>query len=170
MGKEQREYLLRQQMKAIQQELGESSPEQAEVEQLAERLAKADLPEDVRKEAERELSRMRKLPQGAPDYHVIRTYLDYVLELPWRIATQDQLDIGHAREVLDNDHFGLKDVAKPRSDSRSLTPSAASSSGLAWVDYMMKRSCADTGAPTSARCPDASFRRYGARVRITQCS
>jgi ATP-dependent Lon protease len=110
MSKEQRDYLLRQQLKAIQQELGESNPEQAEAEQLGERLAKADLPDEVRKEAERELGRMRKLPSGAPDYHVIRTYLDFVLELPWRVATEDQLDIKRAREVLDNDHFGLKDI------------------------------------------------------------
>src|SRR5438132_11154469 len=76
MGKEQREYLLRQQMRAIQQELGEKGGEQAEVEQLRERLEKAELPEEVKKEAKRELSRLEKLPQGAPDYHVIRTYLE----------------------------------------------------------------------------------------------
>jgi ATP-dependent Lon protease len=73
MSKEQREYLLRQQLRAIQQELGEKNPEQAEVDLLRERLEKADLPEDVRKEAARELSRLERLPAGAPDYHVIRT-------------------------------------------------------------------------------------------------
>src|SRR5579871_1935791 len=83
MGKEQREYLLRQQMRAIQQELGEKNPEQAEVEQLRERLAKAELPEEVLKEANRELGRLEKLPPGAPDHNVIRTYLEYVVELPW---------------------------------------------------------------------------------------
>jgi ATP-dependent Lon protease len=110
MTKEQKDYLLRQQMRAIQQELGEKGGEQAEAQQLRERLEKADLPEDILKEAKRELDRLEKLPPGAPDYNVIRTYLDYVLELPWKKSTEDQLDIGRARQVLDEDHFGLKDV------------------------------------------------------------
>jgi ATP-dependent Lon protease len=110
MGKEQRDYLLRQQMRAIQQELGEKGGEQAEAEQLRERLEKADLPEEILKEAKRELDRLEKLPSGAPDYNVIRTYLDYVLELPWRKSSEDSLDIARARQVLDKDHFGLKDV------------------------------------------------------------
>ena len=110
MSKEQRDYLLRQQMRAIQQELGEKGGEQAEVDQLRERLQKAELPEEILKEATRELSRLEKLPPGAPDYNVIRTYLDYVLELPWRKNTEDSLDIARARKVLDEDHYGLKDV------------------------------------------------------------
>jgi len=110
MSKEQRDYLLRQQLKAIQSELGEKDGEQAEVEQLRERLQKTDLPDDVRKEAERELSRMEKLPTAAPDYHVIRTYLEYVLELPWNTYSDEKLEIAHARQVLDEDHFGLKDI------------------------------------------------------------
>jgi ATP-dependent Lon protease len=110
MSKEQHDYLLRQQMRAIQQELGEKDGEQAEAEQLRERLEKADLPEDILKEAKRELDRLEKLPPSAPDYNVIRTYLDYVLELPWTKRTEDSLDIAKARHVLDEDHFGLKDV------------------------------------------------------------
>jgi len=110
MTKEQRDYLLRQQMRAIQQELGDKGGEQAEAQQLRERLQKADLPEEILKEANRELDRLEKLPPGAPDYNVIRTYLDYVLELPWRKSTEDSLDIARARQVLDEDHFGLKDV------------------------------------------------------------
>src|SRR5271170_7338040 len=110
MNKEQRDYLLRQQMRAIQQELGEKGGEQAEAEQLRERLQKAELPEEILKEATRELNRLEKLPPGAPDYNVIRTYLDYVLELPWRKGTEDSLDIAKARQVLDEDHYGLKDV------------------------------------------------------------
>jgi len=110
MSKEQHDYLLRQQMRAIQQELGEKGGEQAEAEQLRERLVKADLPEDILKEAKRELDRLEKLPPSAPDYNVIRTYLDYVLELPWKKSTEDSLDIARARQVLDEDHFGLKDV------------------------------------------------------------
>jgi ATP-dependent Lon protease len=110
MNQQQREYLLRQQMRAIQEELGERSPEQAEVELLRERLIEADLPDDVRKEAERELARLEKLPPAAPDYHVIRTYLELVLELPWRKSTQDEIDIAKARQVLDEDHYDLKEV------------------------------------------------------------
>ena len=111
ISKEQREYLLRQQLRAIQQELGEKDGEQAEAPATAvERLEKADLPEDILKEAKRELDRLEKLPPSAPDYNVIRTYLDYVLELPWTKSTEDSLDIARARQVLDEDHFGLKDV------------------------------------------------------------
>src|SRR2546423_10161182 len=111
MDKAQRDYVLRQQMKAIQKELGEDeSGEQAEAGQLRERLAKADLPNDVRKEAERELSRMEKLPAMAPDYHVIRTYLDFILELPWQKASEDRLDLNEAQKVLDEDHYDIEDV------------------------------------------------------------
>jgi ATP-dependent Lon protease len=110
MSKEQHDYLLRQQMRAIQQELGEKSGEQAEADQLRGRLEKAELPEEILKEAKRELDRLEKLPPSAPDYNVIRTYLDYVLELPWTKSTEDSLDIARARQVLDEDHFGLKDV------------------------------------------------------------
>src|SRR5215471_7776351 len=111
MDKAQRDYVLRQQMKAIQKELGEDGEgEQAEAGQLRERLAKADLPDDVRKEAERELSRMEKLPAMAPDYHVIRTYLDFILELPWKKSSEDKLDLSEAKKVLDEDHYNIKDV------------------------------------------------------------
>jgi ATP-dependent Lon protease len=111
MDKAQRDYVLRQQIKAIQKELGEDeSGEQAEATQLRERLTKADLPDDVRKEAERELGRMEKLPSMAPDYHVIRTYLDFILELPWKKSSEDRLDLNEAQKVLDEDHYGLKDV------------------------------------------------------------
>src|SRR6266478_2154723 len=111
MDKAQRDYVLRQQMKAIQKELGEGeSGEEAEASQLRERLEKADLPDEVRKEAVRELGRMEKLPAMAPDYHVIRTYLDFILELPWKKSSEDRLDLNEARKVLDEDHFGLDDV------------------------------------------------------------
>jgi ATP-dependent Lon protease len=110
MNKQQREYLLRQQMQAIQDELGEKNPEKAEVEELRRRLSEADLPEQVRKEAERELGRLERLPPAAPDYQVIRTYLDFILELPWNKMTTDVIDLAHARQVLDEDHYDLKDV------------------------------------------------------------
>jgi ATP-dependent Lon protease len=111
MDKAQRDYILRQQMKAIQKELGEDeSGEQAEAQLLRERLEKADLPEEVSKEAERELKRLERLPSAAPDYHVIRTYLEYVLELPWNKSSEDKLDLNEARRILDEDHYGLEDV------------------------------------------------------------
>jgi ATP-dependent Lon protease len=110
MERQQREYLLRQQLRAIQEELGETSPEQADAEMFRKQMDEAQLPEDVRKEAERELSRLEKLPQASPDYHVIRTYLEMILELPWAKSTEDNLDLAHARQVLDEDHFDLKEV------------------------------------------------------------
>jgi len=110
MSKEQRDYLLRQQMKAIQQELGEKDPQESEVQLLQERFDKVQLPEEIRKEAERELSKLKKLPPMAPEYHVIRTYLDLVLELPWSKGTEDVINIEKARKVLDEDHYDLKEI------------------------------------------------------------
>ncbi|HEV8370310.1 MAG TPA: endopeptidase La [Pyrinomonadaceae bacterium] len=111
MDKAQRDYVLRQQMRAIQKELGEEEGgEAAEAELLRERLAKAELPEEVRTESERELKRLERLPSAAPDYHVIRTYLDYVLELPWLKSSTNKLDLAEARKILDEDHYGLEDV------------------------------------------------------------
>src|SRR5581483_4024326 len=111
MERGQREYFLRQQLKAIQQELGESDPEQAEVADLRERLdALGELPEEVRKAADRELQRLEKLPSAAAEYGVIRTYLEWILTLPWGRYTHDDLDLDHARAVLDADHFDLEKV------------------------------------------------------------
>jgi ATP-dependent Lon protease len=110
MEKGQREYFLRQQLKAIQQELGEVDPEQAEVNELRERLGELTLPEDAAKAAARELDRLEKLPPAAAEYGVIRTYLEWILTLPWGTYTADNLDLTHAREVLDADHFDLEKV------------------------------------------------------------
>ncbi len=111
MNKAQRDYVLRQQLKAIQKELGDDEGgERAEADQLRERLDAADLPDEVRKEAERELKRMEKLPSAAPDFHVIRTWLEFVLELPWKKSSEDKLDLKEARLVLDEDHYGLDDI------------------------------------------------------------
>jgi ATP-dependent Lon protease len=110
MTKQQREHMLRQQMRAIQDELGEKSPEKAEVDELRTRLTEADLPEEVRKEAERELTRLERMPAAAPDFQVTRTYLELVLELPWKKSTEDILDLKKARQILDEDHFDLTEV------------------------------------------------------------
>jgi ATP-dependent Lon protease len=111
MDKAHRVYVLRQQMRAIQKELGEDETgEAAEAELLRERLEKAELPEEVRAEADRELKRLQRLPPAAPDYHVIRTYLEFILELPWLKSSENKLDLTEARRILDEDHYGLEDV------------------------------------------------------------
>jgi ATP-dependent Lon protease len=110
MSKEQREYLLRQQLRAINEELGEKSPEQAEVVQLRKRLDEIKLPEDVREEAERELKRLESTPAVAPDFQVTRAHLELLMELPWNEVTIDNLDLNAARVVLDEDHYGLNDI------------------------------------------------------------
>ena len=110
IDKGQREYFLRQQMKAIQDELGEGDEQQAEINELRERIEQAGLPEEAKKAADRELSRLEKLPPVAAEYGVIRTYLEWLVDLPWSKETEDNLDIAHAREVLDEDHYDLEEV------------------------------------------------------------
>ena len=110
LSKTQREYYLREQLKAIQRELGESDERTQEIEELKERIAKANLPEEAKKEAERELDRLSKMPPAAAEYTVSRTYLDWLVSLPWSVSTEDNLDIKRVREVLDEDHYGLEKV------------------------------------------------------------
>ncbi len=110
IDKGQREFFLRQQMKAIQDELGEGDEQQAEVNELREKIEAAKLPEHAQKAADRELSRLEKLPPAAAEHGVIRTYLEWLTELPWAAETEDNLDIAHAREVLDADHYDLEKV------------------------------------------------------------
>jgi ATP-dependent Lon protease len=110
IDKGQREYFLRQQLKAIQEELGEGDEQQAELNELRERIEEAKLPEEAQKSAERELSRLEKLPPVAAEYGVIRTYLEWLVDLPWSKETEDNLDIAHARTVLDDDHYDLEEV------------------------------------------------------------
>jgi ATP-dependent Lon protease len=110
LDKGQREFFLRQQLKAIQEELGEADPEQAEIAELRARLDELDLPEDVEKAALRELGRLERLPSAAAEYGVIRTYLDWIVTLPWNRTTTDNLDLARARTVLDEDHYDLEKV------------------------------------------------------------
>ncbi|MDA8165672.1 MAG: endopeptidase La [Desulfobacteraceae bacterium] len=110
MSREQRDYILRQQLQTIREELGEESPGEAEASELRRRFEEAELPEEIRKEVERELLRLEQMPPIAPDYQVTRTHLELILELPWRQSTRDILDLGHARQVLDEDHYGLKEI------------------------------------------------------------
>jgi ATP-dependent Lon protease len=110
MSKAQREYYLRQQLRAIQKELGESEPGQSEIDEYRLKIEDAALPEEALKEAERELKRLGGMSPQAAEYSVIKTYLDWLIDLPWSKASEDQSDIGRARAVLDEDHYGLEDV------------------------------------------------------------
>ena len=112
IDKSQREYLLREQLKAIQKELGDKDERTVEVEELRQRIAKAKLPPEAMKEAERELDRLAKMPPSAAEYTVARTYLDWLIEIPWAAATEDNLDIKQAQKALDEDHYDLEKVKK----------------------------------------------------------
>ncbi len=108
---QQREFYLRQQMKAIQEELGEDAEHQ-EVEKLKEKLAAKKLPENVREEAEKELRRLEMTPNASPNYGIIHNYVEWILDLPWDEYSEDKLDLKFAKEVLDEDHYGLDKVKK----------------------------------------------------------
>lgn len=108
--KVQRDYFLREQMKAIQKELGEKDEQAAEVDEFRKKIEEAKMPEEAAKQATRELERLSRLPTAAAEYGVIRTYLDWLVTIPWAKATDDNLEISHARKILDQDHYGLEDV------------------------------------------------------------
>jgi ATP-dependent Lon protease len=110
MEKMQRDFFLREQMKAIQKELGEEDEHAADIRELDERITAAAMPEEADKEARRELDRMRRMPIQAAEYSVIKTYLDLMVSLPWQKTTPDDLDINNARQVLDEDHYGLEEI------------------------------------------------------------
>ncbi len=107
VDRSQREFFLREQMRAIQSELGEMDVQTAEIQELEAQIAAADLPDEVRAKAEKELGRLRAMPQAAPEVGIIRTYLDWLLELPWTEETEDNLDIAQVAEALDANHYGL---------------------------------------------------------------
>src|SRR6266700_2472957 len=110
MGKVQREYLLREQLKAIQRELGEESEEQATANELRSKIDEAKMPDEALKEANRELSRLEKLPTVSPEYSIIRTYLELLVSLPWSKSTSARIDVPYARQVLDQDHYDLEKI------------------------------------------------------------
>jgi ATP-dependent Lon protease len=110
IDKVQREYFLREQQKAIQRELGEADEQAVEIEEFRQKIEKAEMPEEADKMARRELERLSRLPTAAAEYGVIRTYLDWLVSLPWSLTTKDDLDIARAGKVLDQDHYGLEDV------------------------------------------------------------
>jgi len=110
IDKDQREYYLRQQMKAIQRELGDTDESSVELDELQTRIAEADLPERVQTAAEREYDRLSRMSPGASEYTVSKTYLDWLLDLPWNVSSDDKLDLKRAEEILERDHYGLEDV------------------------------------------------------------
>ncbi|HJP88466.1 MAG TPA: endopeptidase La [Candidatus Limnocylindrales bacterium] len=110
MDKTQREYILREQMKAIQRELGEEDPQQAETAELREKVEKAGMPDEVKARALKEVDRMSRIPSASPEVGVIRTYVDWLVSLPWNVTTDDLHDIKEAAKILDEDHFGLEKV------------------------------------------------------------
>ncbi|GIV61628.1 MAG: Lon protease [Rhodothermaceae bacterium] len=110
VDQQQREYLLRQQMKAIQEELGETDATAAEIAELRRRAEEKDLPEHVRKTLEKELEKLSRSNPASPDYAVTRNYIDWILDLPWKEHSEDHLDLKRAREILDEDHYGLERV------------------------------------------------------------
>ncbi len=112
MGKNQREYVLRQQLKAIKEELGEDEGDQSDLDGLEERIAKADLPSEAHEVAKKQLKRLRAMQVGSAEYTVVRTYLDWIVDLPWSKTTDDRLEIAEVRKVLDEDHYGLEKVKK----------------------------------------------------------
>ena len=110
ISKTQREYYLREQLKAIRRELGEADSTMAEVEELRNRIAGTDLSEDVADEAEKQLARLERIPTASAEYAVVRTYLDWLLEVPWNVSTDDKLDLRRARQILNEDHYDLLKV------------------------------------------------------------
>ena len=110
MDKSQKEYFIRQQMRALQKELGETDDRTHEIEDLAEQITKAQLPEEAHEAATKELDRLKRMPPAAAEYTVSRTYLDWILELPWNVKTKDSLDTIKVQTILDEDHFGLEKI------------------------------------------------------------
>jgi ATP-dependent Lon protease len=110
MDKTQREYILREQLKAIQRELGEEDPQQAEINELRDKVEQAGMPEEVKSRALKEVDRMSRIPSASPEVGVIRTYVDWLIGLPWNVSSDDSLDIKIAAQILDEDHYGLEKV------------------------------------------------------------
>ncbi len=110
MDKTQREYILREQLKAIQRELGEDDPQQAEINELREKVEAAGMPDEVRVRAIKEIDRMSRIPSASPEVGVIRTYVDWLVSLPWTTSTEDRLNIKEAAQILDEDHYGLEKI------------------------------------------------------------
>ena len=184
LDRTQREYFLRQQLRAIQDELGEGDEMLAEANELREQLDALELPEEARKQVDRELARLERLPPAAAEHGVIRSYLEWIASLPWSARTEDNLDLRHARRVLDEDHYDLEQVKErileflavrklmagredgaaraARSSASSARPASARRRS---ADRSPARSGADSCASASAAC--ATRRRSAATAART---
>jgi len=183
----QREHILREQLRQIQKELGEGEDGEAEIAELREAIDKAGMSEEAEAQAKKELRRLERMPEASAEHGMVRTYLDWLIEIPWSKLSEETIDIAEARRILDEDHYGLPKVkqrileylavrklnpdgnspilcfvgppsARPRSASRSRGPWTANSGGSAWAACMTKPRFADTGAPMWAPCPAISYR------------
>ena len=200
VGKNQRDYFLREQLKAIQKELGEGDDQTKEIEELAEKIEAAGMPEVVKKEALRELDRLSKMPVAAAEYTVSRTYLDWLVALPWNKRTDEVIDLPKTKTILDADHSGLEkakdrileylavrklnpevkgpilcfagppESVRHRSRNRLRPRSDGSSSACRSAACETKPKSAGIDGRTSARCPVRSFRGFAGRIRRTRCS
>jgi ATP-dependent Lon protease len=112
IDKRQRDYILREQLKAIQRELGENEPQAAEAEELGRSLEEAKMPPEVEEQVKREIARLERLPEGAAEYSMLRSYLDWMLALPWGVESAETIDIEQARKILDEDHYGLERIKR----------------------------------------------------------
>ena len=188
LDERQREFVLREQLKTIQKELGEADDQAAEVQEIAEAIAKAGMPEEVEKHARKELKRLERMPEASGEYSMLRTYLDWLTELPWSVASTDSLDIPAARRCWTRTTWAWtrssgassstwpcassaprararscassarRAWARPRSARASPAPWAASSCACRWAACTTRRRSAATAAPTSARCRATSSR------------
>jgi ATP-dependent Lon protease len=186
MGRNQREYVLRQQLKAIKEELGELDDGGGDLDEFGEKILKAKMPEEAEKAAKKQLDRLKGMQPSSAEYTVTRTYLEWLVELPWSISTDDHIDLKEVRRCLDEDHYDLDKVkkrileflavrkladasrarsscsaarpasARPRSVARSRSRSAASTSASRWAACATRPRSAATAARTSAPCPAAS--------------
>jgi ATP-dependent Lon protease len=194
MGERQREAMLREQMRSIQQELGEGEERGAEIRELTEAVEQAGMPEEANTQALREIKRLERMPEAAAEYSMVRTYLEWLTELPWSKESEDKIDIELARRVLDEDHYGLDKIkrrilehlavhklnptgkarssvswvrpasARPRWARASRAPWGASSSALRSAVSTTRPRFAATGAPISAPCPATSSRASARRA------
>ena len=112
IDKSQREYYLRQQLRAIKEQLGEVDGDGSDLDEIADQIETLDLPDDVQEQARKQLKRLRMMQPASSEYGVTRTYLDALLDIPWRVTTEDTLGVKHARKILDEDHYGLEKVKK----------------------------------------------------------
>jgi ATP-dependent Lon protease len=197
LSSQQREHILREQLRQIQKELGDDDPKSADLKELRDKIEKAGMPKEAEEQARRELKRLDRLPEIAAEYGMVRSYLEWLVELPWSGLDPERIDIAEARRILDEDHYGLEKVkrrileylavrklnptakvrssassgrpasARPRLARASPMPRAANSSGSASAAFTTRARYADIDVPMSAPCPATSSSRSTRPARAT---